>query len=165
MKRLGVSLAVVTVASMLVACSAAGSPQGTISATPTAIESAVASASAPPSEVNVTLQEFSVIPDVDTVAAGSVTFHVTNAGPKEVHEFVVIRTDLAPDALPTGEDGAAEEEGAGMQAVDEVEDLAVGDSTDLTVVLDPGSYVLICNIVEGGEAHYALGMRMGLTAE
>jgi uncharacterized cupredoxin-like copper-binding protein len=163
MQRYSISGALIGIATILVACSTAGSPQAT--ATSSATESAVASPSAAAGEVNVTLQEFSVIPDVDTVAAGSVTFHITNDGPKEVHEFVVIRTDLAPDALPTGDDGAVDEKGAGMEAVDEVEDLGVGDSQDLKVHLEAGSYVLICNIVDAGGAHYAMGMRAAVTAE
>jgi uncharacterized cupredoxin-like copper-binding protein len=162
MTRFSVSGTVLAIAALLVGCSTAGSPTAT---TASATQSAAASASASPGEVSVTLREFSITPDVDTVAAGSVTFHVTNQGPKEVHEFVVIRTDLAPGALPTGDDGAADEEGTGMQPVDEVEDLAVGHSQDLTVNLDAGSYVLICNIVDKGEAHYALGMRAALTVE
>ena len=118
-------------------------------------------------DVDVALQEFSVTPAQDSTQAGSVTFHVTNTGPGEVHEFVVLKTDLAPDALPTDENGAAEEEGEGIEAVDEVEDLAVGDSRSLTVELDPGSYVFVCNIwdPQNGEAHYRLGMRAAFTVE
>lgn len=115
--------------------------------------------------VNVTLQEFAVIPDATTASAGDVTFSVTNEGPEDVHEFVVIRTDLAPDALPTGEDGSVAEEGEGMEVVDEIEDIPVGESQDLTVSLDAGNYVLICNIVESDEVHYANGMRTAFMVE
>jgi len=115
--------------------------------------------------VDVALQEFSVTPAQDSAPAGSVTFAVTNAGPGEVHEFVVLKTDLAPDALPTDENGAAKEEAEGIEGVDEIEDLAVGDSRSLTVDLDPGSYVLVCNIwdPEQQQAHYRLGMRSAFT--
>ena len=51
--------------------------------------------------VNVTLVEWGVAPDTSSVPAGEVIFQITNSGPDDVHEFVVIRTDLAPDALPT----------------------------------------------------------------
>ncbi|HSJ28338.1 MAG TPA: hypothetical protein VLB67_09005, partial [Acidimicrobiia bacterium] len=44
----------------------------------------------------VTLQEWSVVPGQDSVAAGPVTFNVTNDGPDHPHELVVIRTDLDP---------------------------------------------------------------------
>jgi uncharacterized cupredoxin-like copper-binding protein len=127
--------------------------------------SASASGGTTGATVNVTLQEFAVVPDPTSAAAGDVTFHVTNDGPDDVHEFVIIRTDLAPDALPTGEDGSVEEEGEGMEVVDEIEDIPVGESQDLTVPLDAGNYVLICNIVESGEVHYTLGMRTAFTVE
>ena len=127
--------------------------------------SATATGGAAGASVNVTLQEFAVIPDPTSAAAGEVTFTVTNEGPEDVHEFVVIRTDLAPDALPTGQDGSVEEEGEGMEVVGEIEDIPVGETQDLTVSLDAGNYVLICNIVESGEVHYASGMRTAFTVE
>ena len=119
--------------------------------------------------VDVTLQEFAVIPAASSAAAGDVTFDVTNEGPDDVHEFVVFKTDLAPDALPTAADGSVDEEGEGVELIDEIEDIAVGDTPTLTVSLDAGSYVFICNIVEeeGGEtiSHYQQGMRVAFTAE
>lgn len=117
--------------------------------------------------VSVTLQEWSVIPAQTSAPAGSVTFEVENTGPEDTHEFVVIRTDLAPDALPTDETGAVTEEGEGMEVVDEIEDVAVGDTPTLTVDLDAGNYVLICNIYDEAEqeSHYQMGMRTAFTVE
>ena len=117
--------------------------------------------------VDITLQEYAIIPGAASVPAGSVTFNVTNAGPDEAHEFVVIKTDLAPDALPTGKDGSVDEEGEGVAPQGEVEDVAVGDAPTLTLDLAAGSYVFICNIVdtETGESHYQQGMRVGFTVE
>jgi uncharacterized cupredoxin-like copper-binding protein len=119
--------------------------------------------------VAVTLQEFSVLPAQDSAPAGSITFDVENTGPEDIHEFVVIKTDLAPDALPTAEDGSVDETGEGIEVIGEIEDLATGSTETLNVDLDAGSYVLICNIVEeeGGDTlvHYALGMRTGFTVE
>src|SRR5262245_17244177 len=121
------------------------------------------------SSVDVTVQEFAVLPAQDSAAAGDVTFNVTNEGPEDTHEFVVFQTDLAPDALPTASDGSVDEEGEGVELVDEIEDIAVGDTPSLTVSLEPGSYVLICNIVEdeGDEtiARYQQGMRTAFTVE
>jgi uncharacterized cupredoxin-like copper-binding protein len=117
--------------------------------------------------VDVSVREFSIAPSVASVPAGTVTFEVTNDGPNDVHEFVVVRTDLAADALPTDADGAVLEDGEGMEVIDEIEDLAVGASETLTLTLEAGSYVLICNIVEEEEgeteAHYAMGMRSAFT--
>ena len=117
--------------------------------------------------VAVTLQEFAVVPAESSIAAGEVTFEVTNEGPDDVHEFVVFKTDLAPGALPTGEDGSVDETGEGLELIDEIEDIAVGDATTLTVSLDAGNYALICNIYDAteDEAHYQEGMFVGFTVE
>jgi uncharacterized cupredoxin-like copper-binding protein len=117
--------------------------------------------------VEVTLQEFAVIPAPGSVSAGEVSFEVTNEGPDDVHEFVVFKTDLAPDALPTVEDGSVDEGGEGVELIDEIEDMAVGDSETLTVSLDAGNYALICNIYDESEqeSHYQEGMRVAFTVE
>ena len=117
--------------------------------------------------VEVTLQEWAVVPSASSVPAGIVSFEVTNDGPDDVHEFVVVRTDLAPSELPTDETGAVLEDGDRMEVIDEIEDLAVGSTETLALDLEPGRYVLICNIVEEDagetEAHYAMGMRTAFT--
>lgn len=117
--------------------------------------------------VAVTLQEFSVGTVPATAPAGAVTFDVSNIGPDDVHEFVVISTDLGPTELPTGEDGAVLETGEGMEVIDEIEDLAVDASETLAVDLEAGPYVLICNIYDKSEkeSHYQEGMRTGFTVE
>jgi hypothetical protein len=115
------------------------------------------------SAVNVTLREFSVTPDQTTVPSGTVTFHVTNSGTVD-HEFLVIRTDLAADRLPTEADGSYAEDGTGTRLLDEIEDMAPGQTRDLSLNLDDGNYVLICNMVMTDSSgtvisHYAQGMR------
>lgn len=117
--------------------------------------------------VDVTLQEWAVVADPDSTAAGDVTFNLTNDGPDDPHEFVIIRSDEAPDALPTDADGAVIEEE--VDVVDEVEEIEVGNTAELTVGLDAGSYVLLCNVTEEEdgeiESHYQLGMRTSFTVE
>jgi uncharacterized cupredoxin-like copper-binding protein len=100
------------------------------------------------------------------VAAGSVTFDA-NDGPNDVHELVVFKTDLAPDALPTGADGSVDEEGEGLELIDEIEDIPVGETMSLTVDLEAGNYALICNIYDEAEqeSHYQEGMRTAFTVE
>jgi methionine-rich copper-binding protein CopC len=117
--------------------------------------------------VDVTLQEWAVVVDDTSVPTGEITFSVTNDGPNDVHEFVIIRTDLDPGDLPTDATGTVDEAGAGMEVVDEIEDLAVGDTQEVTVTLEAGSYVLLCNIysADEDEAHYAEGMRIAFTVE
>ena len=78
------------------------------------------------------------------------TFAVTNAG-TQVHEFVVVKTDLKADALPVVDNKIDE---TTLTPVDEIEDIAAGAAPTLAVDLDAGHYVLLCNI----ETHYAQGM-------
>jgi len=118
--------------------------------------------------VNVTLVEFSVTPDQATAPPGHVTFHVTNNG-EDMHEFLVIKTDLAPDMLPTETNGSYEEDGPGTDLLDEIELIPSGESRDLGIDLEAGHYVLICNMVHQEEdeleVHYQLGMRTSFTVE
>jgi uncharacterized cupredoxin-like copper-binding protein len=103
--------------------------------------------------IGVTLADYSVTPDASSAAPGDVTFDVTNDA-EQTHEFVVFQTDLAPDQLPTNEDGDVDEEGEGVTLIDEIEDIEGGSSESLTVNLEAGNYVLICNL----PGHYRQGM-------
>jgi hypothetical protein len=49
--------------------------------------------------------EWAMANDPAEVSAGSVTFEITNTGPDDTHEFVVIKTDLGLTDLPTAEQG------------------------------------------------------------
>ena len=115
--------------------------------------------------MDVTVQEFAVGTSVTSAPAGDVTFAVTNTGPDDVHEFVVIKTDLSFTALPTDANGAVDEAAGGMEVKGEIEDIPVGTSQDLTLTLEPGTYALICNIWDEAEmeAHYSEGMRTEFT--
>lgn len=116
--------------------------------------------------VNVTLKEWSLTLDAASVAAGLVKFQVKNDGPNDTHEFVVVKTDLAPEQLPVDANGAVDESGAGITIIGEVEDIPVGADTHLKAFdLAPGKYVLICNIYDAveKEAHYHQGMRVAFT--
>ena len=103
--------------------------------------------------VKVGLAEYSIAPDVQSVTAGDVTFDVTNDG-TTLHEMVLIKTDDDPTGLPM-ENGEASEVGS----VGEVADLKAGASGTLKVRLDPGTYVMICNL----PGHYVSGMRTAFT--
>jgi uncharacterized cupredoxin-like copper-binding protein len=152
-------LAIFATASLaLAACSAAATPS------PSASEPAAASGGAG-TGVTVTLSEWAVANVPASVPAGSTTFTVTNDGPDDVHEFVVIKTDLSLTDLPTDETGAVDESGGAMEVKGEIEDIAVGATQELTLDLEPGAYVLICNVYDETEqeAHYQEGMRSALT--
>jgi uncharacterized cupredoxin-like copper-binding protein len=116
-------------------------------------------------QVDVALREWAVEPAQASVKAGKVYFFVTNAGPEDPHEFVAVRTDLAPDKLPVGQDKRVPEEQ--VDILDEIEPYAPGTVASLTVALAPGTYAFICNIAESEngeiESHYLLGMRVGFT--
>ena len=92
----------------------------------------------------------------ESVAAGSVTFVVTNEGQKE-HEFLVVKTDTPAGEIPllTVPDGEhdVDEEAAG-EVIDEIGSVVAGATEELTVTLEPGHYALLCNF----EGHYAGGM-------
>ncbi len=157
----GVSIGVLAIAGC---ASGAGGSGGASS--PSAAGSSATSGGAG-TTVAVTLQEFAVLPAAASAPAGSVTFTVNNTGPEDVHEFVIIKTDLDPGALPVDATGAVTEDGAGMEVVDEIEDIAVGATQEVTATLAAGKYALICNIYDETEkeAHYKLGMRTAFTVE
>jgi uncharacterized cupredoxin-like copper-binding protein len=120
-------------------------------------------------EVDVVLSEFIVDPAEESVEAGEVTFALDNQG-GETHEFVVVEAASADD-LPVDDDGAFDEEAFGEDNVlGEVEDIEAGDTAELTLDLEAGDYVLLCNIVEEEEdgeveSHFAEGMYTTFTVE
>jgi uncharacterized cupredoxin-like copper-binding protein len=155
MERKHLSAVPVLISLAALVVGACGGPAATASPT----------ASASPTAVAVTLQEWAVGTSVATAKAGSVKFTVTNQGPDDTHEFVVIKTDLSLIALPTDATGAVDEAGGGMEVKGEIEDVLVGTTQDVTLTLPAGAYVLICNIYDETEleAHYQEGMRTSFT--
>lgn len=114
------------------------------------------------STVDVTLSEWEVVAEPDSVPEGDVTFDVQNDGEEE-HELVVVKTDFDPGELPAEDDGSVDEGADGIDVIGETNEIDAGDNDSRTFSLDPGNYVLLCNLVheEDGEeeAHYQLGMR------
>lgn len=119
--------------------------------------------------VNVVLSEFIVEPDPSSASAGAITFVADNQG-GETHEFVVVKADSA-DALPVDQDGAFDEATFGEDNIlGEIEDVGSGDTAELTLDVEQGTYVLLCNIVdeeEDGEreSHFAEGMHTTFVVE
>src|SRR5438874_6340543 len=85
------------------------------------------------STVNVKLSEWNVVLSQASVAAGPVTFVITNAG-----------------SIPHG----LEVEGPGIEQ--EIETIQPGASDTLTLTLKPGSYDVYCPV--GEDSHKKLGM-------
>lgn len=115
-----------------------------------------------PQKVDVTLKSYGIELSANTVSAGNVVFYVSNVATDQMHEFVIFKTDLPEDQLPRTVDGNVDEEGAGVTHIDEVADMAVGQVSDLTVKLDRGRYVLVCNLTENS-MHYMAGMHIVFT--
>jgi uncharacterized cupredoxin-like copper-binding protein len=87
------------------------------------------------------------------VHAGIVVFKVMNHSPDTVHEFLVVKTDMDPDALPMSDDGTKLDEDK-LQGIQELGDLDPGKSGEMKMTLAPGHYLLFCN--EPG--HFKAGM-------
>lgn len=103
--------------------------------------------------VKVSLIEYEVIPDVDTLSAGTVRFEATNDSGSLVHELAILRVATDGSLEPLGE----------------IEDIAPGDSVAITVELEPGRYQLACLLVPGEAGstrdHYQEGMWTLFTVE
>jgi len=140
-------LALVAIASLLVSCSASGPSAGPIAAT---------------------VKEWQISLSSTTLKAGSLTFNITNAGDKE-HEFVIRKTDLQSDKLVLNADGEVSEDDPSLAEVgdpSEVAEIKSGSSDrSITVDLQPGHYVIFCNLHVGDLLHYQKGMHIDFTVQ
>lgn len=100
--------------------------------------------------VDVSLFEFGIEPDTDSVVAGPINFALSNEG-GTLHNFRVIATDLAADELPLDGNTVDVDQ---LDVVASSGTIIAGSSDNLGADLVPGSYVLICNI----PIHYESGM-------
>jgi uncharacterized cupredoxin-like copper-binding protein len=88
-----------------------------------------------------------------TAKAGIVTFKVTNDSKDTIHEMIVMYMADPSKPLPyIDSEQRVDEDKAGDKG--EVSELDPGASGSLTVNLQPGKYLLICNV----PGHYAAGM-------
>jgi uncharacterized cupredoxin-like copper-binding protein len=140
-------LALVMVGGLLVSCTSSGPTSGPVTAT---------------------LKEWQISLSSSDIKAGAITFNITNDGDKE-HEFVIRKTDLKSDALPLKDDGSGEvsEDAPELQAVGDPSELAeikpgTSDGT-ITVTLQPGHYVIFCNLHVEDLVHYHEGMHTDFT--
>jgi uncharacterized cupredoxin-like copper-binding protein len=160
-RLLGIAMAGVLAAFALGACGSSGdSAKGDTTAPTGSTGDTASTAPAEGTVVNVALGETDVqhqymTLDSSSVPAGAVSFAITNEGVKN-HEFVVLSSDLAADQLEMNGDEANED---AYTLIDEVEDIPGGETATLNVTLDPGHYVIICNI----KGHYRMGMETELT--
>jgi len=153
---LGAAIAIGAIA--LAACG--GGTKYTNGATSTPRSTTSAGASTTPSagsQVKVTLKEWTLTLDQTSVPASNVTFSATNEGAVE-HEFVVIKTDRPAGGLALS-GNAVDETASGQTKIDEIAEFAPGTTKTLTLDLQPGNYVLICNVA----GHYQKGVHAAFT--
>lgn len=94
-----------------------------------------------------------VMLSTDHVKPGKVLFKVKNISTDEDHELLLVKTDLAPDALPMDKDGVRVDEDQ-LKGLKELGDVHPGKSRNTTLSLKAGKYLLFCN--EAG--HFKAGM-------
>lgn len=104
-------------------------------------------------------QDYHINLSQNTARVGEVTFNIQNTATDVEHEFVIVKTDLSPDAMPTDEAGDVPEDQ--ITIVTEQEAIKPGDSATLVVTLEAGHYVLMCNL----PGHFHQGMHAELTVQ
>ncbi|MEO7664109.1 MAG: hypothetical protein ABIV26_03220 [Candidatus Limnocylindrales bacterium] len=118
--------------------------------------------------VAATVKEWQITLSATKLKAGSITFNIKNAGDKE-HEFVVRKTALTSDKLPLNADGEVSEDSTELSPVgdpSEVAEIKSGSSDrSLTVTLQPGHYVIFCNLHVDDLLHYQKGMHVDFDVE
>jgi uncharacterized cupredoxin-like copper-binding protein len=114
-----------------------------------------AAIASPPKRIAAKLGEYSIKVDRSSAAHGRITFTIRNDG-QQVHEFIVLKSNFAADKLPRA--GNKAEEDAAGRVIDEAEDIKPGKTAKLSVNLNAGKYVLLCNLPR----HYHGGMHVAL---
>ena len=104
-------------------------------------------------------EDFTIEADRDSGPAGDFQFDVTNDS-STVHNFRVIRTDLAPDALPVV-NSAVDESQFDFVGGFSTPALQAGETRVVPENLTSANYVLICNV----PTHYDLGMYLGFAVQ
>lgn len=107
--------------------------------------------------VTVTLNEFNVVPAPTSGAAGEITFTAKNTGAVP-HELAVVKSDSDAKKLAQ-KDGLMDE--AVTKPLGRTANVAANASGTLTLKLEPGKYVLLCNLA----GHYSAGMATSFTVK
>ena len=106
------------------------------------------------------VHEWGINLSAQKATSGEVIFAIANFG-TIAHEFIVVKTDYEVGKIPLGSNNRFDEEGEGVEAIDEIKEFPVNTSEVLTVNLEAGSYQVLCNI----EGHYKNGMYAAFTVE
>lgn len=108
--------------------------------------------------IKVKMGEYEFSPAKLTAKAGPVAIEAENTG-KMAHELVLAKSNLDPAKLPTSSDGSVDE--AKVDVIGETGDVEPGQTGTLNADLEPGSYVIFCNL----PGHHAAGMDGSLTVK
>ena len=102
----------------------------------------------------------SVTAEPNTAPAGEISFVATNKSGDLIHEMILVKIADPKKALPfISDENRVDEDAAGH--LGEVSELDPGKSGTLTLKLDPGTYMLFCNI----PGHYVAGMWTTVTVK
>lgn len=109
----------------------------------------------------VALKDFEIEPEFTSISAGAIIFEVVNRGALD-HEFIIVRTDTDFDKLPINS-AVVPLNSASFNGVilRNTKILKSQEMESFKVALEPGRYVLLCNI----PGHYELGMRISLMVQ
>ena len=128
---------------------------------PAATEPAATDAPVEGDAVAVSLVEWEVVAPTE-YAAGPVTFEATNDG-EFPHEFVLVRGD-SYETLPQLPNGAIDEESlAAGDIIGRIERFEPTETASATWEVEPGNYVLLCNIAVGPNSHAAAGQVLSIS--
>ena len=96
--------------------------------------------------------------DKAAIAGGDVVFNVANHAMTEEHEMVLVKLNSPGQEIPVDSKKHRIEESQ-LEALGEVAGLKPSDTGSLQATLEPGTYMLLCNI----KGHFESGMATKLT--
>jgi uncharacterized cupredoxin-like copper-binding protein len=111
--------------------------------------------------VHVDEHDFGIHIPALTLPAGNYVFVDTNHGPS-AHELVMWKTALTAGHLPVGANRKVNEESPALEsALDSGSSLNPGETRLLTTTLEPGHYIMVCNL----PGHFMAGMHLDITVQ
>ena len=109
--------------------------------------------------IGVNESEYTIRLNQRTAPAGEMKFILMNEG-SIAHQFVLVKTEIPAEDLPLAENGFADTQAEGIELIYKEEAFPPAERRELELTLDPGHYVMLCNL----PGHYARGMRVNFVA-
>ncbi len=104
------------------------------------------------------VKEWAISLSGTSAPAGEVTFGLTNVG-NIPHKFIVLRSELSGEELLSQIDPASSRlDEAALDVIGEQAEFSPGKTKTLTLSLEPGRYVVLCNVA----GHFGSGMHADL---